>query len=103
MEMKQGLFLYRIFMPSDYLSVDQGIKYAVPVFPYSAYTPFTWIYRAVLTAEMTFDFTVPDLVVEHRFLHGVTPSWLIIVHIISAAKFRQVECAAQTIKGRGRK
>jgi len=26
MEMEQGLFLYRIFMPSDYLSVDQGIN-----------------------------------------------------------------------------
>ena len=67
--MEKWFFFNRIHVSRHNLSVDQGLQNAVSVFPDSTYASLARRNSTVLTAEMAFDLTVSDLVVEHRFLH----------------------------------
>jgi hypothetical protein len=68
--MEEGFFFDRIDMPGDDLAIDECPEDAIRVFPDRTNASFPRRYRAVLTAEMAFDLTIPDLIVEHRFFHG---------------------------------
>lgn len=68
-EMEERFFLDRVDVQRNNLAVNEAVKGAVVVFAHGAYAPLPVMYKAVVGAETAPDVIVPQLFIQHRFLH----------------------------------
>lgn len=69
-EVIQRLFLHRIHVLGDNLSIDKAVKRASLVFPNAAYPPMSFLDYTAMVAEKATDPGIIDPFIEHCLFHG---------------------------------
>ncbi len=72
--MEEGLLLNRIDIHGDGPSEDQAEELTLPVLPDAADSPFGRRDHTPMAAEVTFDLSLLQRAIKHRFLHFPFPS-----------------------------
>jgi hypothetical protein len=67
--MKQRFFLNGINIQRYKFTIDKTVESSVFIRPYSAYSPSPFMNSTTVSTEITPDFFIGKLLIEHRFFH----------------------------------